>query len=87
MGRFHTPFLTDQAVFPAPKFIPENHCSDNTQVKIKELRIISTFVSAPSKNDFVKGNTICSKNVGFHCPCNLKYSLSVDTRFLFHRSL
>ena len=87
MGRFHTPFLTDQVVFPASKFIPENHCSNSAQVKIKEPRIISTFDLAASKNDSVKGSKICSKNGGFHCSYNLKYSLSVDSRFLFHRSL
>jgi len=54
IGRFHTSFLIDQAVLPAPKFIPENHCSNNAQVKIKELRILSTFDLAASKNDFVK---------------------------------
>lgn len=67
MGTPHTPVSIDQAVFPDLKFIPENHCSNNAQVKIKELRIISTFDLAASKNDFVKGNTICSKNVGFNC--------------------
>lgn len=46
--------VSDRAVFPAPKFIPENHYSNNTQNKIKELSISGTFDVGASKNNFMK---------------------------------
>lgn len=86
MGRCHTAVSTGQAVLPAPKVYPRKSLL-SAQVKIKELRIISSFDFIAGKSDFVKGNTTYSKKGGFHCSYNLKYSLSVDIRLLCGRSL